>query len=104
NWRVLPQIAATEDYQAANLAIHSLQTFAVKILFSPLWTDAPHGFHRIFAAAGGIQRLLINVGGVNFDVVILNAAPKMLGQQNCDGICLFAAGASRAPGAKRVTG
>src|SRR6185437_14254997 len=100
NGGILAKIAAPEDYQAANLAVDAQQTFSMKILLAPFGTDPANRIEGVLTASRGIQGVVIDVSGVNLDVILLDARSEVLREQNCDGIRLFPAGTTGTPGTK----
>src|SRR5690349_11793019 len=64
------QVAAAKNHQAALFAINAHAGAAGEVALAPLGAHAAQVFSRVFTPAGGGKGLLVNVGGIDLDVVI----------------------------------
>src|SRR5690349_9727241 len=90
------QVAAAKNHQAALFAINAHQGAAGEIALAPLGAHAPQVFSGVFTPAGGGKGLLVNVGGIDLDVVITQFVAQEIADQNGQRVGFLAGGTTGA--------
>src|SRR5690242_11154142 len=98
------QVAAAENHQAALYAINTQARAATKVALAPRGAHAAQAFSGVFTPAGGGKSILVNVGGIDLNVVIAQFIVQEIADQNGQRVRFLAGGAAGAPGAKGIAG
>src|SRR4029079_17664775 len=76
NGRILGEIAASENHKPTDFTIDTERFFPAKVFRSPFRTEPPQLIERILTTSRRVQGLFINIGGIDFYVVILDPRSK----------------------------
>ena len=98
------EVALAKNHQAAHIAVHPHDLIAGEVFCAQLRGDPAQQLGCILGAARGIQRVIVNISGVDFYVIIRKLGAKVFSNDDGRRVSLFAAGAARAPHPQRVAG